>query len=554
MAAHLSLLMKRAFDLPVLLAALGICLGLGSCTTREPFRAVKEATVRDHVQHAWQQDRYVGKLRQQGGDRRAAYPGRDKACLEKYVKSNFWIGHVEFTDYGSFQDHKQLDVVERALEADLKSGGKMFRHGMTMMVFVHGWHNNAKDDNSNLEDFRMLVNDMAHRELEHPQGTGGMPRGVLGVYVSWRGASVTLPVLKHLTTYWNRKRAAHDFGHGNLVETLARLKNLEWLVARGGQEDRAPSKDVFAKCRMVCVGHSFGGAALYSAVAQPLEARFLEPYWDKRRFGTGSREEKTNRMDRVAGTGDLVVLINPAFEALPYRTLHHAMSTNTNVAYDQDQSVLMMVLQSRNDWPNHTALPVGQLLANRFMDWFPGRSQRREAEQRTTAIGHFAGYHTHQLDLAEDGHHVVLKRDPAFFGYGLVKSEDGEDFPQPRQVKILEKDYHLASAFSNVRVQDLSDQDLQALPEMAGQPKLAAQKLGGPGLLPFMVVSVDGKIINGHNGFWPVPAGTDANGGPKYGNAAAYEFLRSFIAVQNQAVGESRTLEAAKGQAQHRLR
>lgn len=544
--------MKRPFDLPVLLAVLGVALAGSSCTSRAPFRGVSEARVQDHVEHAWQQDRYLGKLKQ--GKQRVEYPGRDKACLEKYPKSNFWVGHVEFTDYGSFQDHKQLDVVERALEADLKNGGEMFRHGMTMMVFVHGWHNNAKDDNSNLEDFRMLLNDMAHRELEQPRGTGGHPRGVLGVYVSWRGASVTFPVLKHLTTYWNRKRAAHDFGHGNLVETLARLKNLEWLVARGGQENRAPDRDVFAKCRMVCVGHSFGGAALYSAVAQPLESRFLEPYWDKRRFGTGSREEKSNRMDRVAGLGDLIVLINPAFEALPYRTLHHAMSTNSNVGYDPDQSVLMMVLQSRNDWPNHTALPVGQIVGNRFMDWFPGKGQQLEAKQRTTAIGHFGGYHTHQLDLAENGSQVVLKRNPAFFGYGLVKSEDGDAFAHPRQVKTLEKNYHLDSGFSTVRVQNLEEPDVQALPEVEGRPKLPAKSLAGPGLLPFMVVSVDGKIINGHNGFWPVPAGTDANGEQQYENTAAYGFLRSFIAVQNQAVSQSRALDAAKGQALHRLR
>jgi predicted small lipoprotein YifL len=535
------------------LLTLPVLFTLAACTTRGPYRNVHEKKVAEHLQAVREHDDYRGKLSEQSNAVRNVYPEREGECLEKYSKSKFWLGHVEFTDYGSFQDHKQLDVLERAVQADLTGGGEMFRHGMTMLVFVHGWHNNAKDDNPNLEDFRMLLDAAARREREHPMGVGGKPRGVLGVYISWRGESVTLPFLKYLTTYWGRKRVAHDFGHGNLVETLARLKNLEWLVARGGREYNPPNESVFAKCRMVCVGHSFGAAALYSAVSQSLEARFLEPYWDKRRYGTGAREEKPNRMDRVAGIGDLIVLINPAFEALPYRSLHHAMSTNTNVRYDADQSVLMMVLTSRNDWPNQLALPVGQTLGHRFLDWFAWSNQRTEAKQRTTALGHFAGYHTHQLDFSADRKNVVLRRNPAFFGYGLTKSEDGEEFDPPKPIVTLEKDYQLHKhcpdeSGSHVHLGEVSYDDIQALPEVKNRPKLAAKDIQGPGLLPFMVVSVNKHIINGHNGFWPV------KNGQGFDNDAAYQFLRTFIAAQNQAVSQARKTEAREGQALHQLR
>jgi hypothetical protein len=472
--------------------------------------------------------------------------GRKETCLEKYTQSNFWLGHVEFTDYGSFQDHKQLDVLERAVEADLKAGESLFRNGMTMLVYVHGWQNNAKDNNHNLEEFRFLLKEAADREKAKPNGVGGRRRGVLGVYVSWRGESWMVPGLKHLLTFWGRKRVAHDFGHGSLVETLARLKNLEWLVARGGRESNEPREDIFAKCRMVCVGHSFGAAALYSATAQPLEAKFLEPYWDKRRYGTGKDGRAINRMDRVTGLGDLVVLINPAFEALPYRALHHAMSTNTNVRYDANQPVLMMVLSSRNDVPNRSLLPIGQTLGYRFLDCFPWKNQQREASQRKTSLGSYKDFHTHTLDVEAGGEHLVLRRNPSFFGYGQTKSEDGDPFERTKPIMALEKDYHLhqhcVEKGLHVHVADVTDEEISRLPERAAKSKVTAAEIKGVGLLPFMVVSVDPQIINGHNGFWP--AGQ---------NEHAYQFIRTFIAAQNAAVSTARQTEASEGQSLHNV-
>ena len=65
----------------------------------------------------------------------------------------------------------------------------------------------------------------------------------------------------------------------------------------------------------------------------------------------------------------------------------------------------------------------------------------------------------------------------------------------------------------------------------------------GPGLLPFMVVSVDKTIINGHGGFWP--SGT---------NEYAYRFLRTFIGAQNKAASGAREKAAAIGTQMRSLR
>jgi hypothetical protein len=512
-----------------------LLLAVSSCTTRGPYREVRESSVSAHLDHV-QDLAYQGKLRDLGPQAKNSYPGRDKECLEKYSGDKFWVGHVEFTDYGSFQDHKQLNVLERAVEADLKSGKSLFRNGILLLVYVHGWQNNAKDGNGNLEEFRKLLQQTAAKETN---------RGVLGVYVSWRGESWRVPGIKHAVTYWGRKRVAHDFGHGNLVETLARLKNLEWLVARGGGMRSTPDQQVFERCRMVCVGHSFGAAALYSAVAQPIEAGFQVPYWEKRRYGTGQ-----TTMEQVTGMGDLVILINPAFEALPYRALHHAVSTNTNVQYHPDQSVLMLVLSSRNDKANKSYLPFGQWLGHRLMDMVPHSNQRRESWQRVTALGHYGDYHSHLLDLESDTEHLILRPNPAYFAYGHQHA-DGEPLKVAKPVVTLKKQYALdkfctADNQRQLHAVGLNANDLARLPDSKnGRPKLPLDKLPqAPALLPFMVVSVAPSIINGHGGFWPGESE----------KTAAYDFVRTFIAAQSVAVAGQRHEEAKEEQAKHSLK
>jgi hypothetical protein len=54
------------------------------------------------------------------------------------------------------------------------------------------------------------------------------------------------------------------------------------------------------------MGHSFGGAMVYSAVANVLKSRIVDAQVKTRLSGS---EEP------IVGFGDLVVLANPAFEA-----------------------------------------------------------------------------------------------------------------------------------------------------------------------------------------------------------------------------------------------
>jgi hypothetical protein len=49
------------------------------------------------------------------------------------------------------------------------------------------------------------------------------PRQVVGIYLGWRGGSVSVPFAKELT-FWARKGAAPRVGHGSVTEVLSRLE------------------------------------------------------------------------------------------------------------------------------------------------------------------------------------------------------------------------------------------------------------------------------------------------------------------------------------------
>lgn len=478
-----------------------------ACTSLGPYRGLHEnETVMDHVEKVRNGlGEYVPNPSAKASDSKAHELDnkREHECLEKYNGRNpFWLGHVELKDYGSYQDHHQLDVVERAIESDLRQGGAMFKKGVTIVVFVHGWHNSSQEQSNDLRDFRDLLADLSGDERKYE-------RGVLGVFVGWRGETLAVPGVNVLT-YWSRKRAAETIGRGSMVELMARIKNLEWLVARNGQRGTDPNPNLFTNCRLVMVGHSFGGTALYWAVGPGLKARFHEPYWDFRRYGNAS-ETADRSMPLVTGYGDLILLINPAMEALPFRDLYYAMKSNATVEYATNQPVLMMVLSAENDWPNRVFLPVGQVLGNRGKDLFASTHDCKEAEQAITALGHETGFRTHNLKVVTN--RLELTRNTNFFSY-IDHDEDGNKFWKP--IIPLRIKMNLESTGGNKGI-------LTPDPE-------------GPGLLPFMVVSVDKTIINGHGGFWPSGK-----------NAYAYGFLRTFIGAQNQAAIGAREKAATSG-------
>jgi hypothetical protein len=51
---------------------------------------------------------------------------------------------------------------------------------LCLVIFVHGWKNNASYDNDDVRAFRALLEELARTEAQHPPGAWSKPRKVVG--------------------------------------------------------------------------------------------------------------------------------------------------------------------------------------------------------------------------------------------------------------------------------------------------------------------------------------------------------------------------------------
>ena len=155
------------------------------------------------------------------------------------------------------------------------------------------------------------------------------------------------------------------------------------------------------------VGHSFGGAVVYTALQQILAGRFIDSHSGKTYQGGAN------------GFGDLVVLVNPAFEALRYATLYD-ISQEYCRRYFPTQLPKLVILTSEADYATKLAFPAGRSLSTLFETHNnlprhycarPGTDGTRkmvvdEGKADRHAVGHFAPFLTHHLKPAA----VKIKR------------------------------------------------------------------------------------------------------------------------------------------------
>lgn len=316
----------------------------------------------------------------------------EQACQKNFLQEytdptnpdrQYLLAFIEFDDQGQIHERDQMNTVLTKLNQDAAA------KDLLVVIFIHGWKHSAAPTDGNIKTLRenlqrlsALESDLSRRE-ERPE------RKVVGVYLAWRGGSVTVPLVKELT-FWDRKNTAHKVGHGGVTEVLGKLeevKKVKAAIAEPGRESNT---------RLVIIGHSFGGAVAYSALSQILMARFVETLGPT---GTAST---------VEGFGDLVVLINPAFEAIRFATLSDM--ANERRSYFSTQLPVMAILTSEADDATKRAFPLGRWFSTLF-------EKHREAgrtngvtgteemvDQRkanVTAVGHFEPYKTHVLRPAE---------------------------------------------------------------------------------------------------------------------------------------------------------
>jgi hypothetical protein len=326
-----------------------------------------------------------------------------------------------------------------------------------MGVFVHGWKHSAAPGDGNIDTFRESLERISELESRISHETGAEDRQVVGIYLGWRGGSVTLPGLKELT-FWDRKNTAHKVGHGGVTEVVSRLE----LVRK--TKDAMMIEQSRSRTRLVVIGHSFGGAVVYSALSQVLMTGFVDTVGPA---GAGTD---------VKGFGDLVVLINPAFEAMRFAPLSDM--ANERRTYFASQLPVIAVLTSEADDATKRAFPIGR--------WFSTFFEKHREESRKngvtgedevidqqkaniTAVGHFEPYWTHYLQAAGE--------------------PGAEVSDQPSVEASLQRFFDVSRGWEEDApgsVIDFEGSELERTTNSAGRN-------------PYLVIRVSGQLIRDHN-------------------------------------------------------
>lgn len=290
------------------------------------------------------------------------------------IAQNYTLGYVEFDDQGWLYDRKnrtQIDAVKARFAEEART------NGLLMIAFAHGWKHNAGGGDSNVVMFHRLLERQGLLERKLSAKEHRPARRVVGVYIGWRGLSQNIPYLVNLT-FWDRKNTAEQVGHGAVVELLSEL---EALKNRSNQAYKDEIRQGSRKStKLIIVGHSFGGDIIYSATAPILTQRMVQNY-----DSDGSPQPPRS-------LGNLVILINPAFEAARFETLQRLATTKD---FPAETNCTLAVFTSTGDDATGVAFPFGR----RFSTFF--NKYRSVAQRRAdiTAVGHYEPFITYNLKV-----------------------------------------------------------------------------------------------------------------------------------------------------------
>jgi hypothetical protein len=367
-----------------------LLIGLGACTSNKIIRSTVAKS--DPKKCNFKGSADLAEFTQRGRDECSRY------SIENH--EDFTLGVVEFDDQGWLYDRGQMDLLMEELENQTENGTE----DLSIFVYVHGWKHNADFCDNNVCCFRETLKQMRKLETEYKRVyQWKKERKVFGIYVGWRGLSVMGPDVLRSTSFYSRKNAATRVALGSTRELLGKIKDFyeRKNVTRGKKE--VERKDVQqmpletddsnslrrAGTRLLTMGHSFGGLVVYNAVAQALMESAIEP-------------ERYDQDQLVKPFGDLVFIVNPAFEGTRYEPLHQIAKRREYPGY---QPPVFVAVTSQADKATRVAFPIGRWVNGVWENYSTGKEgkqvvhtpeEQREANVKT--IGHAERYRTHRLE------------------------------------------------------------------------------------------------------------------------------------------------------------
>jgi hypothetical protein len=351
---------------------------------------------------------------------------------------------VEFDEQGWLWDRPQMTAVTDRLIAENA------KQPLLMVVFAHGWKHNAHPEDGNILMFRETLKELDQVEKSVSAKENRPARRIAGVYIGWRGLSAKMEPFKEMS-FWTRKTKAQEVGKGAVTELLVHLESIR-TNSKFIYPDRKP------ETKLIVVGHSFGGALIYSAVAPLLVENLIDTIDEQ----GGARPPQ--------GFGNLVVLVNPAFEAARLEVLRNIA---TNRTFFPGQRATLAIFTSKTDTATKFWFPTGRRASTLFDSHRDGF--QHQANLRTP--GHFQRIVTHDLVPKR----TVKKK--AKVGTPQYQSDTTADQSANQVIEIKRQ----LRQTQRGAVQEFSTATLK--PRDNYKPHN-----------PLYIVSVDGRIIQGHNG------------------------------------------------------
>jgi pimeloyl-ACP methyl ester carboxylesterase len=262
---------------------------------------------------------------------------------------------VEFDDQGCCYDRRQMHALVDRLEV-------LRNEDVVILTFVHGWKHNASGDDDNLKHFCTVLREVWEREKAGPHD-----RPVIGIFVAWRGLSLYGLKTENLT-FWDRKQAGTRVATGSVRELLGRLRQFRLRRQQAG-----------GRTVLVIVGHSFGGMIVFSAIAQSLI------------------EAATTEGEAVPSFANLVLLVNPAFEAVRYLALHCLVEERAGQRLPPQPQPVFVSITAANDDATGFLFPLGMAFALAQ----ESTTTARERAALWHTMGHLPWLRTHELTLEE---------------------------------------------------------------------------------------------------------------------------------------------------------
>jgi hypothetical protein len=300
-------------------------------------------------------------------DQQYRCPTGDDACQKAHKAPAFELGtsennhhpytinYVEYTDKGTLWNPRELDDAVKQIMAAADRGGQ---HPL-VVVYVHGWQNNASELSGDVVKFRAFLSRLAD---DYPVGQPGKAPQVAGIYLGWRGLTINVQPFKYFAGYWSRRQTARNVGRTGIKKAVEIIKD----AVNANPTARANTFLIFA-------GHSFGARVLENAI-DGLDAKgnpgFMRQYFEEMHKAAQTahnqqakvREAQANAAPTLPA--DLVVYVNAATSSA--KTLERLRQVESDCPSFQSHPIcsadpLYVAFTSTNDMATGLVMPIANL-------------------------------------------------------------------------------------------------------------------------------------------------------------------------------------------------